>query len=68
MRCLYLHRLAGFKRGFAIGSTVDPCTIGIYMWIVDSDYISGYSPPQHVTMILLDTEVHCSLPLGTWFF
>lgn len=46
-----LNQLAGYKDGFNIGSTVEPCTQGIWMWIVE-DRVG----PENCRYVLLDTE------------
>lgn len=49
-----LNQLAGYKDGFNIGSTVEPCTQGIWMWLVeDSAQPRG---PEGCRYLLLDTE------------
>lgn len=46
-----LNQLAGYNDGFNIGSTVEPCTQGIWMWVVE-DRIG----PENCKYVLLDTE------------
>jgi hypothetical protein len=46
-----LNQLAGYNDGFNIGSTIEPCTQGIWMWVVE-DRIG----PEGCKYILLDTE------------
>ncbi|KNE60551.1 hypothetical protein AMAG_05930 [Allomyces macrogynus ATCC 38327] len=51
-----LNRLAGSNRGFAVGSLIEPCTQGIYMWIVTTPPAGVTLNDQAMTLILLDTE------------
>jgi len=51
-----LNRLAGSTIGFDIGSTIEPCTQGIWMWIVDPKKAQNPAFPKDSTVILLDTE------------
>ncbi|KAJ3367737.1 hypothetical protein GGF31_007084 [Allomyces arbusculus] len=51
-----LNRLAGSNRGFAVGSLIEPCTQGIYMWIVTSPPAGLALNDPAMTLILLDTE------------
>jgi len=46
-----LNQLAGYTDGFNIGSTIEPCTQGIWMWVVE-DRIG----PENCKYVLLDTE------------
>ncbi|XP_048011196.1 guanylate-binding protein 1-like [Megalobrama amblycephala] len=45
-----MNRLAGQQKGFALGSTVESKTKGIWMWCVDHPNKAG------TTLVLLDTE------------
>lgn len=51
-----LNQLAGSTVGFDIGSSVEPCTQGIWMWIVDRKKVDKGLIPDNLTVILLDTE------------
>jgi len=48
-----LNRLFGSQKGFQVGSTVKPCTHGIWMWTASAIYLPTGKP---TTVILLDTE------------
>ncbi|XP_058228755.1 guanylate-binding protein 1-like [Hemibagrus wyckioides] len=45
-----MNRLAGKETGFALGSTIESKTKGIWMWCVPHPYRTGH------TLVLLDTE------------
>ncbi|XP_053508266.1 guanylate-binding protein 1-like [Ictalurus furcatus] len=45
-----MNRLAGKQAGFALGSTIESKTKGIWMWCVPHPYNTGH------TLVLLDTE------------
>ncbi|XP_059358641.1 guanylate-binding protein 6-like [Carassius carassius] len=45
-----MNRLAGQQSGFALGSTIESKTKGIWMWCVPHPYKEGH------TLVLLDTE------------
>ncbi|KAI9224730.1 guanylate-binding protein [Blastocladiella britannica] len=53
-----LNRLAGSNRGFAVGSLVEPCTQGIYMWIIHDPppELAALRKSPNMTLLLLDTE------------
>ncbi|KAI9183240.1 hypothetical protein H9P43_004157 [Blastocladiella emersonii ATCC 22665] len=53
-----LNRLAGSNRGFDVGSRVEPCTQGIYMWIVPQPppELAALMKNSAMTIVLLDTE------------
>ncbi|KAL7829089.1 hypothetical protein SRHO_G00327230, partial [Serrasalmus rhombeus] len=45
-----MNRLAGKREGFALGSTIESKTKGIWMWCVPHPHIEDH------TLVLLDTE------------
>ncbi|KAF4117617.1 guanylate-binding protein 1-like isoform X2 [Onychostoma macrolepis] len=62
-----MNRLAGQQSGFALGSTIESKTKGIWMWCVPHPYKEGH------TLVLLDTEGLGDVRKGdekhdTWIF
>ncbi|XDV27831.1 hypothetical protein PO909_031307 [Leuciscus waleckii] len=62
-----MNRLAGQQSGFALGSTIESKTKGIWMWCVPHPYKEGH------TLVLLDTEGLGDVEKGdekhdTWIF
>ncbi|XP_077078034.1 guanylate-binding protein 2-like isoform X2 [Siphateles boraxobius] len=62
-----MNRLAGQQSGFALGSTIESKTKGIWMWCVPHPYKEGH------TLVLLDTEGLGDVKKGdekhdTWIF
>uniref|UniRef100_A0A673LVJ5 Guanylate-binding protein 1-like n=1 Tax=Sinocyclocheilus rhinocerous TaxID=307959 RepID=A0A673LVJ5_9TELE len=62
-----MNRLAGQQSGFALGSTIESKTKGIWMWCVTHPYKEGH------TLVLLDTEGLGDVKKGdekhdTWIF
>ncbi|KAL2098616.1 hypothetical protein ACEWY4_005096 [Coilia grayii] len=62
-----MNRLAGKQRGFALGSTIESKTKGIWMWCVPHPFKDGH------TLVLLDTEGLGDVEKGdekhdTWIF
>lgn len=52
-----LNKLANQAGCFNVGNTIEPCTHGIWMWIVDDDEIAQHAGfPEKTKLILLDTE------------
>ncbi|ORZ35050.1 guanylate-binding protein [Catenaria anguillulae PL171] len=53
-----LNRLAGSNRGFAVGSLVEPCTQGIYIWVISNPppELACLLKDRSMTLVLLDTE------------
>lgn len=51
-----LNQLAGKQHGFDIGATVEPCTEGIWLWVVDAKKVFPDWAPADMTIVLLDTE------------
>eukprot|EP00002_Diphylleia_rotans_P039769 TRINITY_DN930_c0_g1_i1.p1 TRINITY_DN930_c0_g1~~TRINITY_DN930_c0_g1_i1.p1 ORF type:complete len:385 (-),score=79.47 TRINITY_DN930_c0_g1_i1:979-2133(-) len=53
-----LNQLAGRTDGFDIGSTIEPCTQGIWLWWADAGQVdvTEFGLPPNFQLVMLDTE------------